>query len=165
MNENMKQEQNAQAVEPACENADIVIENVNEAEEDVIEEVIVEDDEIVLIEVPDEAEKEMIEDDEIVLIEVLDEDAEEPAPETKKGQPAMGMAIASMILAIASQIFGGGLILSIIALVLAVTAQKKGNTTGFATAGKVIALISTILWSVLLVTFVLIIVLAMIFAV
>ena len=146
MNENMNQEQNAQAVEPACENADIVIENVNEAEEDVIEEVIVEDDES-------------------VLIEVLDEDAEEPAPETKKGQPAMGMAIASMILAIASQIFGGGLILSIIALVLAVTAQKKGNTTGFATAGKVIALICTILWSVVLVTFVLIIVLAMIFAV
>ena len=55
-----------------------------------------------------------------------------PVMVEKKEQPAMGMAITSMILAIVSHVLGGGLPLSIIALALAVTAQKKGNTTGFA---------------------------------
>ena len=54
---------------------------------------------------------------------------------------------------------------AVLMLALAVTAQKKGNTTGFAIAGKVIALISTILWSVVIVAFILIIFVAMLFAV
>lgn len=157
-------EQNLTIDEPACEKNDILPES---AEEDTLEIDANDDVSIEIIE-DDGVESEVsVERDDIsepVSMEIIEE-AEKPVMVEKKEQPAMGMAITSMILAIVSHVLGGGLPLSIIALALAVTAQKKGNTTGFAIAGKVIALISTILWSVMIVAFILIIFVAMLFAV
>lgn len=156
--EDNNREENSQTDELACENTDTILVPVKE-------EPVEGEANAAIPETDSEEGAEESAAEEAVSVDTILAVPAEPVIEEKKGQPAMGMAIASMILAIASHVFGGGLILSIIALVLAVTAQKKGNTTGFATAGKVIALICTILWSVVLVAFILIIVLAMLFAV
>lgn len=53
-------------------------------------------------------------------------------------QPSNGLAIASLVLGI----LGGG----VIAIILAVIAKKNGNTSGLATAGLVLGIITTVGW-------------------
>jgi uncharacterized membrane protein YdbT with pleckstrin-like domain len=95
---------------------------------------------------------------ELALIEMIEEDVE-ISTTGKKKQPAMGMAITSMILAIVSLMFIGELISAVISLTLASTAKKRGNTSGFATAGRVIGIVSVVIHFVIHVIFIIFVVL------
>ena len=137
--ENNRQEENLQAEVPACESTDTSAAPVNGDSDNV------ECNETV---------------PEILPVEAAEPPAEQPAEEEKKEQPAKGMAITSMILAIASHVLGMGLPLSVVALILGCVAKKRGNTSGFATAGVIIGIISTALWTLIILAFVLIILVA-----
>ena len=95
---------------------------------------------------------------ELASIEMIEEDTEKSA-NGKKKQPAMGMAITSMILAIVSLVFIGELISAAISLTLASIAKKRGNTSGFATAGRVIGIVSVVIHVVINVIFIIFVVL------
>lgn len=69
-------------------------------------------------------------------------------------QPCQGMAITSMILAIVSLVCCGGPAPAVVALILSSIAKKRGNTSGFATAGKVVGIISSVIWGIILIFYV-----------
>ncbi len=62
-------------------------------------------------------------------------------------QPAKGMAIAALVLGLVGLVVAA-VICGVIAICLAVTAKKKGNTSGMATAGLVLGIIDVAFWLV-----------------
>ncbi len=67
-------------------------------------------------------------------------------------QPAHGLAVTSMILGIVSFI-AFPLVTGILAICFGVSAKRKGNTEGMATAGVVCGTIGLVLWVVMFVLF------------
>jgi len=72
-----------------------------------------------------------------------------PMPPAPGNEPGKGLAIASLILGIAGVVFswmmGFGGLPSLIGLILAIVAKKKGFSGGIATAGLIISIIGIVL--------------------